>query len=143
MLLGLALFFPFIFGVGILEQALRAVGLSAPQSPPAFLVPVGAFELALAIVFLLVIAVAEEAIFRGYLLRRFTALIGNRSIAVALAAVIFSLGHGYQGAAGVVAVGVIGIVFALIYFWRESLTAPITMHFLQNFVGIVLAPYAS
>jgi membrane protease YdiL (CAAX protease family) len=54
--------------------------------------------------------------------------------------VIFSLGHGYEGTAGVITVGMMGIVFAPVYMWRKSLVAPIVMHFLQDFIGIVLLP---
>lgn len=32
----------------------------------------------------------------------------------------FALGHGYEGSAGVVTVGVMGMVFALVYLWRGS-----------------------
>ena len=53
---------------------------------------------------------------------------------------IFSLGHGYEGSAGLVTAGVMGGVFAVIYLWRGSLVAPIVMHFLQDFLSIVLLP---
>jgi membrane protease YdiL (CAAX protease family) len=33
-----------------------------------------------------------------------------------------------------------GLAFALVYLWRKSLVAPIVMHFLQDFIGIVLLP---
>ena len=39
-----------------------------------------------------------------------------------------------------VTVGTMGLVFAVIYLWRQSLVAPMVMHFLQDFIGIVLAP---
>ena len=42
--------------------------------------------------------------------------------------------------AGVITVGLIGVIFALVYVWRGSLVAPVTMHFLQDFLGIVLVP---
>jgi membrane protease YdiL (CAAX protease family) len=57
-----------------------------------------------------------------------------------LSAAIFALGHGYEGSAGVVTVGVMGLAFALVYLWRQSLVAPMVMHFLQDFIGIVLLP---
>lgn len=82
----------------------------------------------------------EETIFRGYLILRFTAVTLRPAVAVLLSAALFSLGHGYEGSAGVVTVGVMGLALALIYLWRESLVAPIVMHFLQDFLGIVLLP---
>jgi membrane protease YdiL (CAAX protease family) len=53
---------------------------------------------------------------------------------------IFALGHGYEGSAGVVTVGIMGMVFAMVYLWRGSLVAAIVMHFLQDFTGILLLP---
>jgi hypothetical protein len=34
-----------------------------------------------------------------------------------------------------------GLVFALVYAWRQSLIAPIVMHFLQDFIVVVLIPF--
>jgi membrane protease YdiL (CAAX protease family) len=88
----------------------------------------------------MVVALAEETIFRSTLILRFEAVTASSAVAVVLSAVIFSLGHGYEGSAGVVTVGVMGLVFALIYLWRRSLVAPIVMHFLQDFISVVLLP---
>ena len=55
-----------------------------------------------------------------------------------VSALIFSLGHGYEGTAGVITVIYMGLTFALIYLWRGSLVAPVIMHFLQDFIGIVV-----
>jgi membrane protease YdiL (CAAX protease family) len=140
-LLGLGLFVPFFFGAGLLDSALRAVGFSAPLTPqPSFLTARSTTELLLALVLVVVVAVAEETIFRGYLILRFKAITASRVATVLLSAVIFSLGHGYEGTAGVITVGAMGVVFALVYMWRKSLVAPIVMHFLQDFIGIVLLP---
>jgi len=139
--LGLGLFIPFFLGVGVCESALRAAGLSFPSTPlPSYLAAKGAPELILAFILVGVVAVAEETIFRGYLILRFRALTARPTAAVLLSAFIFSLGHGYEGSAGVVTVGIMGVAFALVYLWRQSLIAPIVMHFLQDFAGIVLLP---
>jgi membrane protease YdiL (CAAX protease family) len=61
--------------------------------------------------------------------------------AVVLSAFVFSLGHGYEGTASVVTIGIMGAFLAVVYEWRKSLTAPIVMHFLQDFIGIVLVPF--
>jgi len=139
--LGIVLFIPFSFGTGLLEKGLRAVGLSAPSTPlPSFLAARGMGEFLLALVLVGIVALAEETIFRGYLILRFKAVTANPTVAALLSAAIFSLGHGYEGSAGVVTVGVMGLVFAFLYMWRKSLVAPIVMHFLQDFIGIVLLP---
>lgn len=143
LLLGMGLFVPFFYGLGFLESVLRGAGLPAPQIPPAYLVPSGMAQRLLAVMFLAVVAVSEETIFRGYLLRRFIVLTGRPTVAVVLSAGIFSLGHGYQGVTGVVAVGAVGLLFGAIYLWRGSLVALVVMHFLQDFMGIVVVPYLS
>lgn len=137
---GLALFVPIFFGVAVLEQTLRQAGLSAPDGPPAYLIPTSAPEYSLALVLLVVVAVTEETIFRGYLLLRFRSVTGSTTVAVLLSVLLFALGHGYQGSVGLIAVGVLGLVFALIYLWRGSLVAPTVMHFVQNFIGLFIAP---
>jgi len=72
---------------------------------------------------------------------RINAITSSSTAAVLLSGVIFSLGHGYEGTASVVTIGVMGSVFALIYQWRRSLIAPVVMHFLHDFIGIVLIPF--
>jgi membrane protease YdiL (CAAX protease family) len=140
--LGIWLFFPMFFGAGLLGQALQAAGFSAPATPlPSFLEARGPGELLLAFFLVVLVAVAEETIFRGYLLLRFRGLKLSIAQAVLLSSAIFSLGHGYEGSAGVVTVGALGLVLALVYLWRQSLVAPMVMHFLQDFTGIVLAPW--
>jgi membrane protease YdiL (CAAX protease family) len=141
--LGIALFVPFTFCAGLLERALLAGGLSVPSTPLPALTPARDMtDLILAVVLVVIVAVTEETIFRGYLMLRLQAVTASPAAAVVLSAVIFSLGHGYEGSAGVVTVGVMGAVFALIYLWRGSLVAPTVMHFLQDFIGIVMLPLA-
>lgn len=138
-LLGIGLFFPMFFGDIGLDNILQSAGLSPPPMPaPSFLAVSGRAEILLALVLVVVVAVAEEIIFRGYLLLRFRGM--GPMWAAILSAIIFSLGHGYEGASGVVTVGVMGLIFAVVYFWRKSLVAPIVMHFLQDFASIVLMP---
>ena len=140
-LVGVGLFFPVSFGTGLLEQIFRTMGLSTPATPlPRFLTAAGSKEILLAAILVTVVAISEEIIFRGYLILRLTAATRSTAGAVLLSAFIFSLGHGYEGTAGVATVGVMGLAFALIYLWRGSLVAPIVMHFLQDFIGIVMVP---
>ncbi|HSE84013.1 MAG TPA: type II CAAX endopeptidase family protein [Thermodesulfobacteriota bacterium] len=137
--LGIVLFIPLFFGSGLLIKVLEAAGLSVSPTPvPLFLIPSGAGEFILSFIFIVVVAFSEEIIFRGYLIHRLQSITSSLSLAVLLSCVIFSLGHGYAGAAGAVTTGLIGLALAIIYIWRQSLVAPIVMHFLQDFVGIFL-----
>jgi membrane protease YdiL (CAAX protease family) len=139
--LGIGVYIPLFFAAGLFEKALRVAGFSAPSTPlPSFFAAKGMVEFLLAIVLVSVVALAEETIFRGYLILRLKAITTSPTGAALLSAAIFSLGHGYEGSAGVLTVGFMGLVFAFAYMWRQSLVAPIVMHFLQDFIGIVLLP---
>jgi membrane protease YdiL (CAAX protease family) len=138
--LGIFLYLPFALLIAGTARLLLAAGLKIPTQLPKFLTPHGVPQVALAVLLVAMVAVAEEVIFRGYLILRFTQLTRNRAAAVLLSSAIFSLGHGYERTAGVVTVGIMGIALAVIYQWRKSLVAPIAMHFLQDFIGIVLVP---
>jgi membrane protease YdiL (CAAX protease family) len=140
--IGILLFVPLFIASSLLESLLHRAGLSAPATPlPALVSERGMREFMLAFFLVVVVAVVEETIFRGYLILRINAITSSPAAAVLLSAVIFSLGHGYEGTASVVTVGAIGAVFALIYQWRKNLIAPVVMHFLQDFIGIVLIPF--
>lgn len=140
-MIGVLLFIPFTGGIGYLEGAFKSMGLSAPSGVPSFLLPSGKAESLLAFVLVVVAAFAEEGIFRGYLIRRFNSITGSIPAAIVISSFVFSLGHGYEGTAGLVTVAVTGAVLALVYLWRKSLTAPIVLHFLQDFVSIMFSRY--
>jgi membrane protease YdiL (CAAX protease family) len=137
--LGIGLFMPVFIGAGVLESFLKAIGFSAPAAPlPALTSLRSVFEITTAVVLFIVVALTEETIFRGYLILRFKGITGNFLAALLLSTVAFSLGHGYEGTAGIVTVFVLGLVYALIYGWRQSLLAPIIMHFLHDFTSLLL-----
>lgn len=139
--LGILLFVPFFFFAQGAERVFQNLGLSVPSGRgPSFLVPTSPADFVLAIVLVVVVAISEETMFRGYMIRRLGAITGSPAISVLLSAVIFALGHGYEGSAGMFTVGTMGIIFAVVYLWRKSLVAPMTMHFVQDFISIVLAP---
>jgi membrane protease YdiL (CAAX protease family) len=140
-LLGVLAFPIVFFGALWLERFLLSIGFTVPSTPTPSLQPrMDVVHLILAVVLVVVVAIAEETIFRGYMILRFRALTGGAGWAVLLSAVVFSLGHGYEGTAGVVTVGAMGLAFALAYMWRKSLVMPMTLHFLQDFMSIVLLP---
>lgn len=139
-LVGLVLFAPVYLLTAELDQALVRLGFTQPaKSLPPDLQAIGGGQMVLAVILVIVVAIAEETVFRGYLLLRFRPLLGS-VLAVLLSSAVFAVGHGYEGSAGLVTVGVMGAIFAIIYLWRGSLVAPVVMHFLQDFLGIVLLP---
>ncbi|MEJ2642672.1 MAG: type II CAAX endopeptidase family protein [Desulfosarcinaceae bacterium] len=135
---GLVLFLPVMLSANGLLNVLHALGLSAPTTLPGFLVIRGKDNLALAVVLVTVVAIVEETIFRGYLILRLKTVTRRSWLAIVLSAAVFSIGHGYEGLAGVVSVFFLGVVLALVYLWRRSLIAPMIIHFFIDFSSIVL-----
>ena len=143
-LVGIILFPVIFYFIGLLGSILQEIGFSAPSAPQqSFLIPEGPLQRGLAFLLVAVVAVAEETIFRGYLLLRFMNLRMGSVAAVIISSLIFSLGHGYEGSAGVITVGATGAILAAVYLWRENLIAPVVIHFLQNLTAILLLPLAS
>jgi membrane protease YdiL (CAAX protease family) len=139
--IGLALFFPTFIAASGLERWLLSLGFKTPATPLPQLQAVGGIgDTILGVILVLIVAFAEETIFRGYLILRVGSLTSSSAAAVLISTAVFSLGHGYEGSAGIVTVAFLGLVFALVFLWRRSLVAAMTMHFLQDFLGIVLVP---
>jgi len=136
------LLFPAMFVVGIVvEQLALALGASGPSAVQPSLVPApSAGQVVLAVLLVCVVAVSEETLFRGYLVLRLQGATGSIAWALAGSTVLFALGHGYEGLAGMLGVGAQGLLLAVVYVWRERLTAPITMHLLQDLLVLVLLP---
>ena len=138
---GLLLAVPTLIGTQLLQAALRAAGLSGPPPTDSAVTPRGSFgDLLLALILVVVVAISEETIFRGYLMLRFSRVLHSRAWAVVLSALVFAIGHGYEGGAAVVTIGLTGVAFALVYLWRRSLVAVVIMHFALDFVALVVAP---
>lgn len=72
---------------------------------------------------------SEELIFRGYLIWAFQPLLGLWG-AAALSLVVFAAAHAYQGAGGVLAVGVVGAFLTLVVLIFGSLWPAVAMHLL-------------
>jgi membrane protease YdiL (CAAX protease family) len=137
-LIGAILFFPVYFLALMVQQILQKFGSWIPERAISFLTgPKDFGQLILGLILMLTVAITEETIFRGYLIKRFQEFTGSKTSALFFSTAIFALGHSYQGFAGVSIVSVLGLVYGLVYFWRGSLTAPITMHFLQNSLGLL------
>jgi membrane protease YdiL (CAAX protease family) len=73
----------------------------------------------------------EEFIFRGYLIWAFQPLFGLWG-AAAFSVVTFAMAHAYQGAKGVLAVGVVGALFTLVVLISGSLWPAIALHALVD-----------
>ena len=82
----------------------------------------------------------EELIYRGYLQRQFIALTWTVAGGILMQAIVFALGHGYQGWQFVALISVVAAMLGLLAYWRKSLRPGMIAHALQDGVtGIVAA----
>ena len=108
--LGILLFFPLMLIVWFGMQLTYLVHLVFPgllkeiSHIPQILIPQKG-EILLAFILVCVVAITEEIIFRGYLLQRFLAILGNATAAIFLSSALFALGYVYKTFLGVVVIG--------------------------------------
>lgn len=84
-------------------------------------------EIRLFLALSLAAGVCEEIVYRGYLLSYFGGFVGPAG-AVLASTLLFGLAHGYQGPAGIVRTGVVGLVLAVAYVLTGSLLAAVLLH---------------
>jgi len=70
----------------------------------------------------------EEFIFRGYLQLQFAALTRSMFASVLLSAAIFGASHGYEGGARMLLIGIFGLMFGILAWWRRSLRPGMIAH---------------
>ncbi len=85
----------------------------------------------------------EEMLFRGYLLKRLEIVFGDGLLSVALAillpAVAFGCAHSYQGPAGMLSTGLMGLILGVIFVLNGyNLWLPILVHGFVDMVGLTL-----
>lgn len=85
----------------------------------------------------------EEMLFRGYLLKRLKIVFGDGPVSVATAvllpAVAFGLAHSYQGPAGMLSTGLMGLMLGVIFVLNDyNIWLPILVHGFVDMVGLTL-----
>ena len=101
-------------------------GFQVPHSLD-FLAPRNGGEILAWIALCIVIGFSEELIFRGYLQRQLSAWT-NVPIGLILSAVLFGVGHRYQGKVSSVVLGVYGLFFGILAEKRKSLRPGMLAH---------------
>lgn len=91
------------------------------------LVPANRREMRRFVVLSITAGVCEELLYRGFLLW-YLGQITIMPVAVLTAALIFGVGHVYQGGKGIVRTGIFGLVATGLYLLTESLWAPMVLH---------------
>ena len=115
----------------VLKTAIERSGY-LPENNIYYLLPITIPEKAIWFMLSLGAAFAEEITFRGYAISRLKIVTGTYWIGVVLSSAAFSLGHLYQGLAGVVLTFIYGLLFAGLFVARKSVFPCIVAHFMQD-----------
>ncbi|RAS20742.1 CPBP family intramembrane glutamic endopeptidase [Paraburkholderia bryophila] len=108
--------------VGLLQHGAQPANAVLPA------VPVGLLAVTLWVCLSLSAGVCEEIVFRGYLQRQLTAITGRLGIAILGQAILFGIGHGYEGIVSVLSIVLNGLVLGILAAWRGNIRAGILMH---------------
>jgi membrane protease YdiL (CAAX protease family) len=92
------------------------------------LVPRSGAERALWILVAITAGFCEEVLYRGWLWRFVGDLTGHLWMAVVLSAVAFGLAHAYQGRAGIISTGILGLIFSVPVLLAHSLVPGQVIH---------------
>jgi len=93
-----------------------------------FLIPGTTLELVTWIGVSTTAGICEEIVFRGYLQRQFAAFTSSMLAGVLLSAVVFGAAHGYEGGPRMLLLGIYGLMFGLLAWWRKSLRPGMIAH---------------
>ncbi|PQV47560.1 CPBP family intramembrane glutamic endopeptidase [Paraburkholderia sp. BL21I4N1] len=115
--------------VGLLQHG------EQPSNPLLPTLPVGALAVALWICLSFSAGVCEEVVFRGYLQRQLTSITGRVWIAILAQAILFGIGHGYQGPIAVLSIVRYGLVMGIIAALRGNIRAGILEHVTWDILG--------
>jgi membrane protease YdiL (CAAX protease family) len=117
-------------GPGKAEEAKKVLSFLAPQTVR---------EAVLFGVLCITAGFCEEFIFRGYFQRQFAAAAKNVYVGIAGSAIIFGLGHGYEGVKRMFLIAVYGLMFGLLAHFRKSLRPGMIAHaWHDGFTGAML-----
>jgi uncharacterized protein len=93
-----------------------------------------------ALIFAAVVMIAggvREEIQRGFIVHRFGQYLGGAGWGIAVFSVFFGLGHIEQGIDAMIATGLLGVGWGLLYVARRSVIAPMVSHAGFNLAQIV------
>jgi uncharacterized protein len=124
-------------GLKVARSAAARKKLRATYQKLLVILPHTYLELGAFVALSLTAGFCEEFIFRGYLIWFFQPWLSWWGSA-ALCAIFFALGHSYQGVAGILRTGILGLVFVLVFAISGSLWPGIILHALIDIGSGVL-----
>ena len=120
--------------IGLQNPHLLGGGTNAAQG----LLPKGILESLAWIPLALSAGFCEELAFRGYLQKQFQAITGNAGWAVLIQAIVFGVGHLYEGVGQVGRITLFGVLFGLLAVWRKSLRPGMIAHAWSDIFGVII-----
>jgi uncharacterized protein len=102
-----------------------------------FLNPRGVVEVTLWVMMSMTAGFCEELVYRGYLQKQFLALTGSAALAMLAQAVVFGVGHWYQGSKQVITITVLGLLFGILAHWRKSLRPGMISHAWSDVLNVI------
>ncbi len=119
----------FVLGAGAKLMHLDQAGkIESMRRQLGFLTPQSSLDLAVWFCVSATAGFCEEVIFRGYLQRQFAAAAGSTLFGVVISAFVFGASHGYEGVARMILIGIFGLMFGLLAWWRKSLRTGMMAH---------------
>jgi membrane protease YdiL (CAAX protease family) len=124
----------------VIGLLLRLAHLSAPQQTLMAIAPRTPLELLLWLILSTSAGFCEEFAFRGYFLQQFASTGGGIWTGVVCSSLLFGISHGYEGAAGMIAIAAYGAMFCVLALTRKSLRPGMIAHAWHDiFSGVMLA----
>lgn len=126
----------------IVMARLKPESIERRLAPIRFMLPTTATQRWLFVLVCLTAGIAEEWIYRGFVLHFLGATWPglNGWIVVLAAALLFGLAHVYQGWLGIVATSVLGLFFCVLYLGTGNLLLPMIVHALIDLRILLLLP---
>ena len=139
--LGLALFPPVLLGAVLLQILLLRFlpALHNVEVNPILALLQGPGDLAALLVASILAGGVGEEIIRAFVLRRFETHLGGMNVGLVVWSLAFGALHLHQGADKALVVGLLGLVFGLIYAWRRSPVASMVVHGAFDVANTLLA----
>jgi hypothetical protein len=122
--------------VGSVDGLAEIPFFSGGTNPAQGLLPQGIFESLVWIPLALSAGFCEELVFRGYLQKQ--KVTGSAGLAVLFQAIVFGVGHLYEGVAPVALITLYGVLYGLLAVWRKSLRPGMIAHAWSDIFGVII-----
>jgi membrane protease YdiL (CAAX protease family) len=113
-------------------------GGAPPDQTIAYLMPQTSLELLVWIALSITAGICEEAIYRGYFQRQFTAFTHSVPAGIFISGAAFGAAHAYQGLQRAFVIGISAVLFGLVARWSGTVRPGMIAHSLQDVIAPLL-----